>query len=87
LALLLIALTWMLLAGIVVVLCRAARLGDASGESPGAGGEQFRAVPASPPGAAESRLRRPGRPIPCAENSPTDAFTKSLRRRAGLHRA
>jgi len=63
-ALLLIAVTWMLLLALVAGLCRAARLGDAGELRPDAGADRAH-------GAARPRT----------------AFTKSLRRRAGLHRA
>jgi hypothetical protein len=83
-----IALTWMLLAAIVVGLCRAARLGDSSREPAGGSGARPVAARTSAPVVPqrpESGLRRRGRPLRGGDAH--RAFTKSLRRRVGLRRA
>jgi hypothetical protein len=87
-ALLLIAVTWMLLAGIVVALCRAARLGD-DGERSRPERARVAAVAPRPPAVTVTDARpAPGRrrgAVPGRVGS--TAFTKSSRRHAGLHRA
>ena len=89
-ALLFIAPTWMLLLGLVVGLCRAARLGDRDDTAPGDGlSSDGRAIvvargpghlDAARAGAGRLRSAKPGRRL-------EPSFTKSLRRRAGLRRA
>ncbi len=89
-ALLLIAVAWMLLAVTVVGLCRAARLGeDAIGQRP----PSQVALPLEPAeGAATVTVRdariEASRGLGTARGpARTGRFTKSSRRRAGLHRA
>lgn len=88
-ALLLIAVTWMLLAAIVVGLCRAARLGEAAVQPP-----PSQAVPWIAPaqGGAEApvhdaRIEASRRLGVGRGHAQPGRFTKSSRRRAGLHRA
>jgi hypothetical protein len=92
--LLIVVVAWILLAGIVVVLCRAAQLGEevaapgrSDAERPG---DRPRISGAAPRptrhlvSVRDGPGRRPGRAPSHAGGA---AFTKSLRRRAGLHRA
>jgi hypothetical protein len=91
---LLTALVWMLLLGLVVGLCRAARLGDgvehapsAAARAPVQGGRA--AVGSSGLAHREdvARLRAKRRHAQQPGHRAGASFTKSLRRRAGLHRA
>jgi hypothetical protein len=82
-----IAIVWVLLAGFVCTLCRAARLGDAEQrrEQPARSHLPKNALPGTRLAAQHMRIgRRPGN-LP--SNAGGAAFTKSLRRRAGLRRA
>jgi hypothetical protein len=88
-ALLLIAVTWMLLAGVVVALCRAASLGEDLDE-PSRGEPAALADVLPDPVALAPRSSRPPvgprrRLVP--GHARAASFTKSSRRRAGLHRA
>ncbi len=83
-----IAFAWVLLAAVVVGLCRAARLGDSSREPAGGSGEHPIAARTSAPVLSrppKSGLRR--RVGPLGGDDAHRAFTKSLRRRVGLRRA
>jgi hypothetical protein len=89
-----IAIAWVLLAGFVCALCRAARLGDGSQhlQQPARGrlpknalADGSRAMPGTR--LAGERMRIGRRPGDLPSNAARAAFTKSLRRRAGLHRA
>jgi hypothetical protein len=88
-ALLLIAVVWILLAAIVVGLCRAARLGEKAAAPPPA--QAVRRIELAQGGAAvpvhDPRLEASRRLGAARGHGETGRFTKSSRRRAGLHRA
>jgi hypothetical protein len=88
-ALLLIAVVWMLLAAIVVGLCRAARLGESTAAPPPA--QAVRRIELAQGSAAaplhDPRLEASRRLGGARGQGEAGPFTKSSRRRAGLHRA
>ena len=88
-ALLLIAVTWMLLAAIVVGLCRAARLGEAAVRRPPT--HAVSPIEPEPVGATvsvhDARIEASRRLGVARGPAQARRFTKSSRRRAGLHRA